>query len=333
MIPQDLARQIDRWLDDDLSDDEQASLQAGLDNTPDALDYLCHRAILDQLLSKSHAGNLAPSPKLLTIPRRKRIQSWVWVSSVAVICLILFSMQLLPKVTASPVELVRKTLIAYRVTVDRCYNVSVELENRPLRSRFARRSPPSDSKLWVRGKSFVQKFDAASGPLIWGKNNNGDVWFTVSGKSAAIFEANEIPEVLQDVCELRTLELTTLLESLLRDYSLECTDRKNGIHTIVAHRRPESGPAKYGAIEIEIQADSKLIRHVTIERLNDQRLVAVVHFTLDQVQQISESYYDLQTHVQADSPIYDRATRFGRRSELLKEFLQNLRFPQPSNNN
>lgn len=346
MITEGIAQQIDRWLDDDLSDHEQVELRAALECNPEALEYFSNRAILNQLLAKSFSGRIPDTQPALdlhkdldSLPKvasgRKRFlpSTWVWVSSAAAISLLLFSMAFLPRATASPAELLRKTLVEYRAAMDRCYNVSVELENKPLRGRYARRAVPADSKLWVRGKSFVQIFEAPSGPLIWGRNPNGSIWFTVSGKSAAVFEANEIPEVLRDVCDLRTLDLTTLIESLLSDYDLKYADHENGIHTITAQRRSESGIAKSGTVEIEIQADSQLVRRVTIEKLNDKRPVAVVSFSLDQIQQVQNSFYELENHLQPDSPVYDRSTRFGRRSDLLRDFLQNLRFSQPSNNN
>ena len=240
MITEWIGQQIDRWLDDDLSDHEQVELRAALECNPEALEYFSSRAILNQLLAKSLSGKIPDSqlaialhkdfdslPKVASGQKRFPTNTWVWVSSAAVIGLLLFSVTFLPRATASPAELLRKTLVEYRAAMDRCYNVSVELENKPLRSRFARRAVPADSKLWVRGESFVQIFEAPSGPLIWGRNPNGLIWFTVSGKSAAVFEAKEIPETLREVCDLRTLDLTTLIESLLSDYELKYTDRKN----------------------------------------------------------------------------------------------------------
>ena len=346
MINDALAQKIDRWLDDDLSDHEQVELRAALECNSEALEYFSNRAILNQLLAKSLSGKIPSAktaialhkdfdslPKVASGKKRSLSNTWVWISSAAAIGLLLLSMAFLPRATANPAELLRKTLVEYREAMDRCYNVSVELENKPLRSRFARRAVPADSKLWVRGKSFVQIFEAPKGPLIWGRKPNGSIWFTVSGKSAAVFESNEIPETLRDVCDLRTLNLTTLIESLLTDYDLKYSDRENGIHTITAKRRPESRIAKSGTVEIEIQADSKLVRRVTIEKLNDKRPVAVVSFSLDQIQQVPNSFYELENHLQPDSPVYDRSTRFGRRSDLLRDFLLNLRVSQPSNNN
>jgi hypothetical protein len=234
MIPDTLRQQIDQWLDGDLPEGERARLKESLEQTPEALEFLSDRALLHTMLAKSAAFDSLPlnaaldysevdhsSKKPLLQPYRLLAQPWIWASSATAACLLLISMLLLPNVVASPAELVQKTLAEYRTAIDRCYAVKVETEGRPLRKRLPGRAVPADSKLWVRGNSFVQFFDSSGDQLVWGRDAQGAVWFTLSGKSAAIFEANEIPDVLQDVCDLRTLDVTTLLESLLRDYDLK----------------------------------------------------------------------------------------------------------------
>jgi hypothetical protein len=236
-------------------------------------------------------------------------------------------MLLLPNVVASPAELVQKTLAEYRTAIDRCYAIKVETEGRPLRKRLPGRAVPADSKLWVRGNSFVQFFDSSGDQLVWGRDAQGAVWFTLSGKSAAIFEANEIPEVLQDVCDLRTLDVTTLLESLLRDYDLKYTDREDSNRTILASPRSDVSNSKYGTVEIEIDTRSGLIRRVSLERLRAKRVLAVISFSLEEIQNREDSFYEVRTHLQPNAGVLERGTGFGRRSDLLREFLQKLRFP------
>jgi hypothetical protein len=236
-------------------------------------------------------------------------------------------MPLLPNVVASPAELVQRTLAEYRAAIDRCYAVKVEAEGRPLRKRLPGRAVPADSKLWVRGNSFVQFFDSSGDQLVWGRNAQGAVWFTLSGKSAAIFEANEIPDVLQDVCDLRTLDVTTLLESLLRDYDLKYTDREDSNQTILASPRPEVSNSKYGTVEIEIDTRSGLIRRVSLERLRAKRVLVVISFSLEEIQNREDSFYEVRTHLPPNADVLERGTGFGRRSDLLREFLRKLRFP------
>ena len=329
MITESLKEKIDQWLDGDLPVEEEAQMQQWLEGTPEALEFLSDRALLHQMLAKSAAWDLS-SLKVNELPQTRPwfAHPWMWVSSAAVAGLVLASMLFLPNVVASPVELVQKTLAEYRPGIDRRYNVNVELESGLYRSRFPRRTPASDSKLWARGSSFVQIFQSSSGELVWGRNSEGAVWFTIAGKSAAIFEANEIPAALQELCDLRSLEMTSLLESLLRDYDLEYINREQKVHTLLARPRAAAGHSKYGAVEIEIDPQWPLVRRITLERLKDKRSLAVVSFALEQIQQRDASFYELQSHLQEDAFIYDRGSRFGKRSELLREFLLNLRSPK-----
>lgn len=340
MIPDKLRQQIDRWLDGDLPQGEEAQLKQSLEQTPKALEYLSDRALLHTMLSSSAAFNPSPLQVVLnhskvdyssTIdrsqPNRRIAQHWIWGTSAFVACLLLISMILLPNVLASPAELVQKTLSEYRMAIDRCYTVKVESEGRQLRKRLPARAVPADSKLWVRGNSFVQFFDPSVDQLVWGRDAQGAVWFTLAGKSAAVFEANEIPDVLQDVCDLRTLDVTTLLESLLRDYDLKYTDREDSNHTILASPRPKDSDSKFGTVEIEIDARSRLVRRVTLERLKAKRAVAVISFTLEEMINRQDSFYEVESHLQPNAEVLRQGSGFGKRSDLLREFLQKLRFP------
>jgi hypothetical protein len=247
--------------------------------------------------------------------------------------LLLISLFFLPTVFANPAGLVRKTLAEYRSTIDRCYIVKVEGEGRLRRSRLKGRIVPTDSKLWVRGKSFVQIFDSSDNTLIWGRDEQGSVWFTIAGKSAAVFEADRVPDALQELCDLRTLDMATLLESLLRDYQLEYAERIDGIHTIIANPLAKVSHTKYGTVEIEIDAPSRLVRRVTLDRLKEDRVVAVISFSLDDIQLREATFYDVQTHLAGNADLLGEGSRLGDRLELLKEFLQKLRSPQSAKNN
>lgn len=338
MIPESLQRQIDRWLDGDLSGEERIFLRESIERTPGALEYLVDRSILHAMLAKSvafdipqfaaelDASNRESSPNV-SLPRTTTwfTQPWLWVSSVTVVCILLIPMLFSPSVVASPFELVNKTLAEYRGAVDRCYTVNVEPEDRLGRNRFKGKNVSNDSKLWVRGNAFVQIFESPGAPLVWGRDLQGSVWFTIAGRSAAVFRENEIPEILQDLCDLRTLDITTLLESLLRDYDLKYTDRNEDLHTILATRRPGITNSKYGEIEIEIDASSRLIRRVVLERLKDKRAVAVLIFSLDEVGQREASFYSVESHLQSNADVLQPGFQLGKRSELLREFLLNLR--------
>lgn len=339
MIPDSLKQQIDQWLDDDLNEEDQFRLQRVLESTPEALDFLCDRALLNQMLLKSAD---CESIAFLTIDKPDTSASYatlpvnpvprlklhlVWASSAAIVCLLLITLFLIPDAIASPAVIVQKTLNAFRAEIDRCYTVKVDAEVPLRRNRPLRRANPSDSKLWVRGSQFVQTYEDIDEPIAWGRDERGAVWFTVSGETVAVFEANEIPEVLQELCELRCLQLPNLLESLLRDYDLEYASSDQDSQVILAKPRGNSPKLKYGVVEVEVELNSLLVRRVTLERTKDSRPVAVISFLLEKTEQQPDALYDPQTHSKMDSQVWDSGLRPGKRAELLREFLQKLRNP------
>lgn len=336
MIPEELRQQIDRWLDGDLSDAEAEAVTSALRKDVLALEYFTDRAVLEQMLS-GRLSNISLTAAVAAVPSAigdsagvavlagRRLQGWLWAASAVMCCVVISLVLWLPAVAAGPAELVRLTLADFQPALDRCYGVQVQPEG-PLR-RFAgrRRQLQSDSTLWVREQSFVQVFQSAEQRLTWGRDAAGDVWFTIGGRTAAVFRSDEVPPVLQEICDLRTLQMPTLLETLLRDYELEYGVQEGGLSTILAQRKAESGSAKYGAAEIQIESRTRLVRHVSLERIADDRLLAVLNFSLREVRPQSAALYQLRTHLQTDSLVLDRGSRTGARADLLREFLQLLR--------
>ncbi|MEY4187408.1 MAG: hypothetical protein RIT02_2442 [Planctomycetota bacterium] len=342
MIPNEQRQQIDRWLDGDLSESEAEAVICALQESSAALQYFADRAVLEQMLvgcltcvpvsargqviSAAVPGRLAESAGgAAGWIRGWKLRTWVWATS-AVLCSVLLSVVwLLPAVAAGPSELVRQTLAEYQPAMDRCYAVQVQPDVPQWRSAGRRRLLQSASTLWVRDHSFVQEFRSQDQQLTWGRDAEGAVWFTIGGRSAAVFMADEVPAVLQEVCDLRTLQLPTLLETLLRDYDLKYGVQEGGLSTILARRRAAAGISKYGAAEIRIESANRLVRHVLLERIEAGRVVALLDFSLQDVRPQPDGVYELRTHLQTDAVVLDRGSRAGARAELLRNFLQLLR--------
>ena len=145
------------------------------------------------------------------------------------------------------------------------------------------------------------------------------MWFAVSSRAVALFAPDEIPDGLRDVCDLRTLDLATLLETILEGHDLRRVggDRTD---TILAHPRRPAG--KIGAVTIEIDRESLRVTGATLERRARGRPVATVRFTLEETGAVAEATYDWRSHVDADATILDRSSARGSRRDLLAEFLR-----------
>lgn len=328
MIAEEFRWRVDQWLDGDLAPEDEIRLQMELESTPEGVKYLGDRALLHQMLSNAVSTGIISRDSKLAVARSGWFGSRstiVGVSLVVIAGILLVSILSLPHSMASPAGLVQQVLDDFESARDRVYAVRIELENGRRRSSVRRRNHTASSTLWVRGNRFVQIYPSDSEPMIWGRDFRGAVWFVVAGRSAVIFDADEVPEILQEVCELRTLDLPTLLDSLLHDFDLEFSERKQRVDTIVALRRPDARDAKYGRVEIDIERESLLVTNVSLERVNFGRPVATITFALEQMMTCEDAYYDLATHLAPDAQIFDRDAPRGQRSELLREFLREIR--------
>ncbi|MFM7059514.1 MAG: hypothetical protein ACKO2P_21585 [Planctomycetota bacterium] len=334
MIPDALKTQLHRWLDDDLPESDVDRLQQTLEETPDLLHALADLALLHQMLAKTVLA--APHPLAEPAadtsqlkPGRWPVRTAVCVCSAVAACLLLCAQLVSSSAVASPADVVRRSLARYQPGLDRCYTVHVQPEERLRRLGLRRRAVQPQSTLWVRDQRFLQVFGPPGQQLVWGRNAQGAVWFTNGGDSAAVFEADEVPDMLRELCDLRTLQLPTLLQALLQDYELKWSHAESGLHTILAQPRLSPADSRYGAVEIQIEADTHLVRDVVMERLQDGRIIAALNFSLQDLRPQQDSLYEIQTHLQRNAVVLDRTSRAGSRAELLRGFLQQLRTAQP----
>jgi hypothetical protein len=347
---------IDRLLDDeDLGDDEVAELEAALGQTPGVMAQLAEQALLQALLRQvsSHpwadgttTAPTAETNRLLEEPETELVRSTVsigappinpgrsrWINwltpvvlGVAFLGIWLWNRQ--SDAWVSPARVVERVLPSYRVPVDRRYSVQVDL-NAGVRRRGARPPAADGSTLWVRNREFVQLYGGVDRSLAWGRDARGAVWFCLAGRTAAVFEPDEVPEPLRELCELRSLELDPLLRTLLRDYDLQFAQGVPDLEQIQARPRPMSEPTRHGLVVLEIDRPSLQVRRVTLERLHRDRPIARTTFALEETASQPDSLYDCQTHLIPGGQMLGRGARRGSRSELLREFLQQVRQPLP----
>jgi len=331
--------QIDQLLDGDLPDAEQAALLSAIEHDTEAIAYLADRAILHTslgVLAFSHSDRLVNlareniTTSRLDEPCRRGsriIKPVVLTASTLLIGLFGISLFLLPRASASPAQVVEKALVAYNSTVDRRYAVEIALGMPSLRNPARRRLPAAHSTLWVRGNRFVQQYDSWGHAPAWGRDAMGAVWFSLSQETATVFEADEIPEVLQEACDLRTLDLHTLLQSLLKDFDLQSISRIANVESIRGLPLSSHATSKYGSVELEIDRDSLLVRKIKLERVHRGRIVAIVTYSLHETTTGKDSLYEWQSYIVDDAQVFRRGSRRAGRTELLRHFLQFLREP------
>ena len=134
-----------------------------------------------------------------------------------------------------------------------------------------------------------------------------------------------MPESLALACELRSLELESLLRSILADFDLRREPAGGGTDRIHAELKEGRTHPRYRSALLELDSQSHVLRRVVLHRAHNGRAVAAVQFTLVETSLNDDASYTLTGHLAPDAAIYDRQSGRGKRGALINEFLRLVR--------
>jgi hypothetical protein len=244
---------------------------------------------------------------------------WAWAMAASVVFVALLgSLLFFSSGTASAAAVVQRALKAHAALLDRCYRVEVRGAARAVVPRR------QESLLWTRGDRFWNQIEADGKSVAWGRDESGGVWFALSRKEGARLAANEVPEALAQACELRSLELESLLRTILADFDLRREPASSGADVIHAELKADT-VSKYRSALLEVDAESGVLRRVELHREHQGRVVAVISAALVESSLQDETNYTLEGHLDADAGIYERENGRGHRGRLLMNFLDLVR--------
>lgn len=259
------------------------------------------------------------APEASTLRRARFRVPWAWAMAAGVVfAALLGSLIMLSSGTASAAAVVQRALKAHAALLDRCYRVEVR------GGAWAVSPRKQESLLWTRGDRFWNQIEADGKSVAWGRDEAGGVWFALSRKEGARLAANEVPEALAQACELRSLEMESLLRTILADFDLRREPTRSGADVIHAELKAGS-VSKYRSALLEVDAESGVLRHVELYREHQGRVVAVISAALVEPSLQDEISYTLEGHLDADARIYDRENGRGYRGRLLMNFLDLVR--------
>jgi hypothetical protein len=255
---------------------------------------------------------------------RLRSRPLVPLAAGVVVVAIIASIVLLPQASASPAAILRHALKAHAAALDRCYRFEVTPE--PVWQQTSRRSAMFESRLWTRGDRFWMETRTGEQTVAWGRDEHGFVWFALSPELGALYEPDEVSERLALACDLRSLQIESLLHTVLADFDLR--REPGGAGSQIIHAQLKAGRAHplYRAALLEVDTESGVLRRVAIHRvLRGQP--AVVTFTLLETSLQAETAYTLAGHLTPQATVYDRQTEPDKRKLLLDRLFNAI---QPS---
>jgi len=142
--------------------------------------------------------------------------------------------------------------------------------------------------------------------------------------------AAEVPEQLQTACELRSVQMETLLREILAGYELR--RESASAERDLIHAQPKAGTvnSKYSAVLLEVDARTHVVQRVELQRAYQGRTIATVTFALIESRLQDNASYTLEGHLDPDGVVLDRSSARGQRGQVIAEFVRLVRVRPPA---
>jgi hypothetical protein len=272
----------------------------------------------------------APSPKRV-VPgagRRTRINAaWKWAGAAAAAVAVISGFTLFVQdrtALAKGETVVREARRAHLLPIDRCYLVEVKHES----SLVAELSPSNpqvrQTRLWTRGDRFWVESVRPEQRWAWGRDEANRFWIAFGPHTAVRMEADEVPFWLNVYCDLHSLNFEKWLGEVLNRFELTRETKTGAVDssTIVVRAKAKARAVipKYpyvASAELEIDAETKVIRRMIVRRVLDGEPFATVTYSLAETDALDPADYKVEGHLREPSEIYTRENGPERRKEFL----------------
>jgi hypothetical protein len=330
---------LSKLLDDALTDEELGELRELLAQDPNAKSELVDQLLLDTLLAESLGEEpltalvdlIGQSPVSATgaeednlalrqAPIKHKSGRWMSISGWLAAAASLFLMGVLFLFTgereafASATQIVEAAIRTHAALIERIYAVGVQRGT----GGDATFTLPRDVRIATQGDRFWVQVRGLR-DWVWGRDEQGAVWVALGPNKAVFINPSEMGPQFQHLSQLYTLNVETLLKSLVKQCRLELVDTKGGLSTIVATPRQTWLNRALQRVTIEIDRETKAIQKLVIEREYEQ-VKSTSTFTLIDSRQADESLYRPEGHLTAPFQIFGAETTPETRLGLLDDW-------------
>lgn len=307
-------------------------VRAALDRESERVDP---RPLFERIKAEARCTTAVP------VRRRTPRASWRWagVAAAAILALTAIGLPFVRQgrpALAKGETVVREARQVHLMPVDRCYLVELRRES-SLAAEIAPNLPQvRQNRLWTRGDRFWVESVRPDQRWAWGRDEANRFWIAFGPHTAVRFDAGEVPDWLNLFCDLHSLNVERWLGDVLDRFDLTREDLPAGeeFSTIrikaKARNVPSIGPAVQSA-EIEVDAETRVIRRLVIRRVLDGDPLATVTYSLSETDALDPADYQVEGHLTDPSEIFTRDHDPQRRKELVARWFGNRpgRWPRP----
>ena len=301
---------LDSLLSEDLSRDSLATL----------IDFVADPEVTAGSLN-SDTDAVHRQTRLASNSRRRptswhlRSASWIVAAAALVLVVAIIVGRTEKEAFADATRIVQAAVHAHAEPVERVYAVNVERFNPPA----VPFTLPNDVRVSTLGNSFWVEIRSVRGHLCFGRGEDGEIWVAHGPWRGMRIGPDEVGPMLQDIADLYSLNLESLLQGVLEGHELERPVTEGTTHVIKAIPK-SSNRGWVREATIEVDQETKAVRRLVVRRLARRRGYATITFTLVDARLPDESQYRLEGHVTEPDRVLTRESRPDRRRVLLENW-------------
>jgi hypothetical protein len=299
-------------------------VRAHLDRESERVDP---RPLFERIVRDLPAAAAPPPPTVVRHRRATAFWRWAGVAAMAasVIACATLAWRWDRPALARGETVVREARRVHSMPIDRCYLVEVRRES----SIVAELSPTTPqvrmTRLWSRGDRFWVESARPDQRWAWGRDEANRFWIAFGPHTALRMEAEEVPYWLNIYCDLHSMNVEPTLGEVLSRFDLTresgAGDSSSSTIRILARGRDE--PREFPTIqtiELEIDAETRVIRRMVVRRVLNGQPFATVTFSLAETDALDPANYQLEGHLTDPSEIFTRDHMPQRRKDLLSRW-------------
>jgi hypothetical protein len=283
------------------------------------------RALFGKIQQSLGARSPDPLPRARRRPGIKTALKWTGAAAAAAAIVAGFALLIQERTALAKGEtVVREARRAHLLPIDRCYLVEIKRES----SLVAELSPANpqvrQTRLWTRGDRFWVESVRPEQRWAWGRDEVNRFWIAFGPHTAVRMEADEVPYWLNVYCDLHSLNFEKWLGEVLNRFELTRETKTGDVDSsIIVVRAKAKARAKHpqftsvASAELEIDAETKVVRRMVVRRVLDEKPFATVSYSLTETDALDPADYQVEGHLKSPSEIFTRENGPERRKELL----------------